>query len=78
MRRQQGIELRSAGLQRLQEQADVVEFLRVRRIIQQIQSLLVGCGFFLRNVFEPQIVVGGIVGEQHAVVERILAAQVVS
>ena len=75
---QQCIELRSAGLQSFKEQSNVIKLLRVGRIVQQFDGFLVRCGFFFRNVFEAQIVIGRVVGEQHAIVEGILAAQIVS
>src|SRR5580698_2970575 len=63
VRGQQGAQLRGAQLQSLQEQSDVVEFLRVRRVLEQFDRLLVGSLFFFRNVLEAEILIGGIVVE---------------
>ena len=41
-------------------------------------GFLVGGRFFFRNVLESEIAIGAFVREEHAIVEGILAAQVVS
>ena len=78
MRGQQSGECRRARLQRLQEQARVVQLLCVGRVLQEIDRFLVGSCFLFRNVLEAKVLVRCLVGEEHAVVEGILAAQVVS
>ena len=78
VRGQQRAELRSPQLQRLQEQAHVVQLLRVRRVLQEFDGLLIGGLFFFRNVLESKVLISGAIVEQHAVVEGKLAAQVVA
>ena len=65
-------------MQSLEEQAHVVQLLRVRRILKKVDSFFVSRRFFFWNVLESQILIGRIVAEQHAIVEGILAAQVVA
>src|SRR2546423_2091605 len=78
VRGQKRAKSRGALLQSLQEQAYVVQFLRVRRVLQQFDSFLVGRRFLFRNVAESKVLVGAFVREQHAVVEGILRTEIVS
>src|SRR5581483_295795 len=78
VRGQERVEAASVSLQRLQEQADGVELLRIRRILEQIDRFLVGGGFLFWNVLESEVLIGRVVGEQHAIVERILGTEVMS
>ena len=55
-----------------------IQFRVVRRVLQQVESLFVSGFFLLRHVFETEVVVCGLVRKEHAVVEGVLAAQVVS
>ena len=63
---------RRSLLQSFQEQPDVVEFLGIGRVLQELNGFLVGRGFFFRNVTETEVLICALVGEQHAVVEGVL------
>ena len=55
-----------------------VQLLSVGRSLQHFDRFLVRSYFLFRNVFEPQVLVRSFIREQHAIVECILAAKVVS
>src|SRR5437867_8415651 len=55
-----------------------IQFRVVRRVLQQVESLFVSGFFLLRHVLETQILVGGFVRKEHAVIEGVFTAQVVS
>src|ERR1700733_1697722 len=75
---QQGRELRATLSELFQVQTGHVQFLGVGRVLEQVESFLVGGRFFLGNVTESKVVVGGFVREEHAIVEGKLAAQVMA
>ncbi len=75
---QQSAQLRSALLQGFDEKTGRVQLLRVWRGLQHLDGFLVGSCFLFGNVFEPKVLVSRLVREQHAVVERVLTAQVMS
>src|SRR5713101_9717564 len=55
-----------------------MQLLGVGRVLQQVHGLLVGGGLLFWDVPESKILVSGFVGEEHAVIEGVPAAQVVS
>src|SRR5215467_8622825 len=75
---QERVQVESARLQRLEEQADVVELLRVRRVLQEVDGFLVGGQFFFRNVLEAKVLVRAFIRKQHTIVEGVLGTEVVS
>src|SRR5262250_504516 len=77
MRGQKSVQRSRALLQSFQEEADVVEFLRVGRVFQKFDGFLVGSSLFLGNVLESEVLIGRVVREQHAVVKRELRPQIV-
>src|SRR6266849_1971893 len=78
VRLQQSGQLRSPRLQDLDEQAGGVELLGVGRVLQHLDGFFVGGCFLFRNVLEAEVLIGTLIGEEHTVVESVLAAEVVS
>ena len=75
---QQRRKLWSTSRQFFQEQCRGIQFLVIRRSLEQFHRLFVSSDFFFRNVPEAEILVSRFVSKEHAIVEGKLTAQVVT
>ena len=78
MRCEQRRQNRSPYLKLFQVKACRGDLLRVGRILQHVERFGVRRRFFIRIVFESEVLVSRLVGKQHAIVKCKFAAQVVT